>query len=146
MQWVHSKIKHWLTHKQNAITSKSSRSIPLSWLITGFVTILTRRVSLVEQELLTLPDHLSSPTILSGVRVTWSLLLYVCFVNRCLSFCTFSFGHCAVCSSSIYRFGNPFGIFKLLLLVNFISFLIDSALYLNSVILTNAPNQSDYAN
>jgi hypothetical protein len=28
----------------------------------------------------------------SGVRVTGSLVLYVCFVDRCLSFCTFSFG------------------------------------------------------
>jgi hypothetical protein len=24
--------------------------------------------------------------------------------DRCLSFCTFSFGHCVVCSSSIYGF------------------------------------------
>jgi hypothetical protein len=29
------------------------------------------------------------------------------FVDRCLSFCTFSFGHCVVCSSSIYRFWLP---------------------------------------
>jgi hypothetical protein len=36
-----------------------------------------------------------------GARITRSLVLYVCFVDRCLSFCTFSFGHCAVCSSSI---------------------------------------------
>jgi len=42
--------------------------------------------------------------VFSGVRVTWSLVLYVCFVDRCLSFCTFSFGHCVVCSSSIYGF------------------------------------------
>ena len=34
----------------------------------------------------------------------YSLVLYVCFVGRCLSFCTFSFGHCVVCSSSIYGF------------------------------------------
>jgi hypothetical protein len=58
----------------------------------------------VEQELLILPVHLSSPTVFSGVRVTQSLVLYVCFVGRCLSFCTFSFGHCVVCSSSIYGF------------------------------------------
>jgi hypothetical protein len=51
-----------------------------------------------------------------GVRVTRSLVLYVCFVDRCLSFCTFSFGHCVVCSSSIYGFWlPPFGIFKLFL-------------------------------
>jgi len=36
-----------------------------------------------------LPDHLSSPPIFSGVRVTRFLVLCVCFVDRCLSFCTF---------------------------------------------------------
>jgi hypothetical protein len=59
---------------------------------------------MVEQELPTLPEHLSSPPVFSGIRVTRSLVLYVCFVDRCLSFCTFSFGHCVVCSSSIYGF------------------------------------------
>ena len=57
---------------------------------------------LVEQELLTLPEPLSSPPVFSGVRVTRSLVLCVCCVERCLSFCTFSFGHCVVCSSSTY--------------------------------------------
>ena len=42
----------------------TSRSFPHSWLITGFVPRLTQRVSLVEQELLTLPEHLSSPPVL----------------------------------------------------------------------------------
>ena len=46
----------------------------------------------------------SSSPVFSGVRVTRSLVLYVCFVDRCLSFCAFSFGHCVVCSSSIYGF------------------------------------------
>ena len=74
------------------------------WLITGFITRLTQCVPLVKQELLTLPEHLS---------VTQFLVLCVCFVDRCLSFCTFSFGHCVICSSSIYRFWlPPFGIFK----------------------------------
>ena len=54
--------------------------------------------------LLTLPEYMSSPPVFSAVRVTRSLVLYVCFVDRCLSFCTFSFGHCVVCSSSIYGF------------------------------------------
>jgi hypothetical protein len=79
-------------------------SMLLIRIIQNILTRLTRRVPLVEQELLTLPWHLSSPTIFSGVRVTRSLVLCVCFVDRCLSFCTFSFGHCIVCSSSIYRF------------------------------------------
>jgi hypothetical protein len=51
----------------------------------GFLTRLTRRVPLVEQELLTFPEHLSSPSVFSGVRVTRSLVLCVCFVDRCLS-------------------------------------------------------------
>jgi hypothetical protein len=45
---------------------------------------------------------LSSSLVFSGIRITWSLVLCVCYVDRCLSFCTFSFGHCVVCSSSIY--------------------------------------------
>jgi hypothetical protein len=47
-------------------------------------------VSPVEQELLTLPEHLGSPLVFSGVRVTRYLVLYVCFVDRCLSFNIFS--------------------------------------------------------
>ena len=43
----------------------------------GFVIRLTRQVSLVEQELLTLPKHLSLPPVFSEVRVTRSLVLYI---------------------------------------------------------------------
>jgi len=81
----------------------TSQSFPHSWLITGFVTRLTLRVPLLEQELFTLPEHINSPPVFSVVRVIRSLVLF-CFVDRCLSFCTFSFGQCVVCSSSIYGF------------------------------------------
>ena len=40
---------------------------------------------LVEQELPTLPEHPSSSPVFSRVRVTRSLVLYVCFVDGCLS-------------------------------------------------------------
>ena len=63
-------------------------------------------IQTVLQELHTLPEHLNSPPVFSGVRVTRSLVLYLCFVDRCLSFCTFSFGHCVVCSA-IYGFWLP---------------------------------------
>ena len=59
--------------------------------------------------MLTLPVHLISSLVFSGVRVTRSLVLYVCFVDRYLSFCPFSF---------LLRFTDsdyPFGIFKLFL-------------------------------
>jgi hypothetical protein len=39
----------------------------------GFVTRLTQRVSLVERELLTLPEHQSSLPVFSGVR-GWEML------------------------------------------------------------------------
>ena len=67
----------------------------------------------MEQELLTFPEHLSSPPVFSGVHVTLSLVLCVMFVDLCLIFCTFSFGHCVVCPSSIMDSDYPFGIFKL---------------------------------
>ena len=70
-------------------------------------TRLTRQLPLVEQQLLTLPEHMSSSPVFNGVRVTQSLVLCICFVDRCLSFCTFSFGHCVVCSSLIYWFWLP---------------------------------------
>jgi hypothetical protein len=43
------------------------------------------------------------------------LALCVCFVDRCLSFCPFCFGHCVVCSSSIYGFWLPLGYCQTLL-------------------------------
>ena len=64
----------------------------------------------------TLPEHPSLPPIFSGVRVTRSLLIYVCFGYRCLSFCTFSFGHCVLLFFfDIWILVAPFGIFKLFL-------------------------------
>ena len=57
--------------------------------------------------LIVLPEHMSSPPVFNGVRVTRSLVLYVCFVDRCLSFCTFSFVDCVVFTSSIYGFWLP---------------------------------------
>ena len=53
--------------------------IPNLWFITGFVTRLKRRVSLVEQELLTLPNHLSSP---SGS--CYSIFSFICMFCRSL--------------------------------------------------------------
>ena len=93
----------------------TSRSFPHSRLITGFVARLTRRVPLMEQELLTLREYMSSPPVFCGVRFTRYLVLCVCFVDRCLSFCPFSFGHCIVCPL-IYGFWLPLWFFKTLLI------------------------------
>ena len=71
---------------------------------------------IVEQELLTLPKHLSSTPIFSCVHVTRSSVLCVCFVDRCLSFGTFPFGYCVFCCSSNYGFWLPFWYLQALLM------------------------------
>jgi hypothetical protein len=45
----------------------------------------------VEQELLTLPEHHEFTPVFIRVRVTRSLVVCVCFVDRCFSFCIFFF-------------------------------------------------------
>ena len=57
--------------------------------------------------LLTLLEYLRSSSVFSGGFVTRSLVLCVCFVFRCLSFCPFSLGHCVVCPFSMYGFWLP---------------------------------------
>ena len=88
----------------------------LLFILAGFVTRETRRISLVEQERFTLPEHLSSSPVFSGVRFARSFVFCV-LLDRCLSVCPFSFGHCVVCLSSIARFlYYPVGISKLFLM------------------------------
>ena len=70
-------------HGYVPIVVNTSWSFPHSWLITGFVTRLTRGVSLVEQELTILPGHMSSPPVFSGACVNRSLVLCVCSVDGC---------------------------------------------------------------
>jgi hypothetical protein len=53
-------------HKYVPLVVNTSRSFPRSRLITGFVTRLTQQVLLLEEELLTLMEHLSSPPFLVG--------------------------------------------------------------------------------
>jgi hypothetical protein len=118
-----SKLLKWKTIKIQHCQNSSNMFSVYTWLITGFVTRLIRWVPLVEQELLTLPEHLSSPPVFSGVRVTRSLVLYVCFVDLCLSFCTFSFGHCVVCSSS-YGFWLPLWYLQTLLHVKCLPYIL----------------------
>ena len=64
----------WYFHGYLPPVVGTSRSFLHSWLITRFVTRLTRWVPLVKQELLTLPGHMSPPPVVSGVRVTRSLV------------------------------------------------------------------------
>jgi len=66
-------------------------SCPIPPYFTGFVTRLIRRAPLVEQELLTHPEHLSSLPVLSGARVTRSLDLCVMFCRSLFVLLSFLF-------------------------------------------------------
>ena len=55
------------------------RCFPHTWLIIGFVTRVTRRVTREEQELLTFPEHMRSSSVFSGVRVIGSFAFCVIF-------------------------------------------------------------------
>ena len=79
----------WNDHGYVPLVVNTSRSFPHSWFIIGFVTRLTRQVLLVEQELLTLLEHLSSPSDFSGVLVTRSC--FMCMFCRSLFILLFFF-------------------------------------------------------
>jgi hypothetical protein len=66
-------------------------------------------------------EHLSSFPVFSGV---WSLDWCICFVYHCLSFWTFSFGHCVVCSSLIYRLWIPLWYLQTFLSVGLTTFVL----------------------
>jgi hypothetical protein len=70
---------------------------------------------MTQSELLTLPEHLSSPPVFSRVRVTRSLVLYVCFL---IVVCPFVLFLLSIVLSIFLRYTDsdcPFGIFKLFL-------------------------------
>ena len=92
--WIKWNILVGNVHGYVPLIVNTSRSCPHSF--TEFVTRLTRSVPLAGQEMPTLPEHRNPPLSFSGVHVTRSLVLYAYFVDRCLSFCTFSVGHCVV--------------------------------------------------
>jgi hypothetical protein len=58
-----------------------SRPFPHAWLITKSVTKLTRRVSLVEQELSTFLEHNSSPSVSSGGS-SYLIFSFMCLFCR----------------------------------------------------------------
>jgi len=95
----------------------TSLSFPHSWLIDGFVLRVQWRVPLVEQELLTLLEHLNSPLpVFSGVRVAQLFVFYVMFCRSL--FVLLFFFLLAIVLFGLLRFTDydyHFGIFKLFL-------------------------------
>ena len=58
-------------------------------------------------------EHLSSSLVFSGVRVTRSLILCVCFVDRCLSFVLFLMANVLSVFLRYTDSDYPFSVFKL---------------------------------
>jgi hypothetical protein len=99
-------------HGYVPLVVNTSQSFPHSRLITGFVTRLTRRVPLAEQELLTLLDHLNSPPVFSE---DYSIFSFICMFCRSF-FVLLYFFLLAIVLSVLLRYtvsDCPFGIFKL---------------------------------
>jgi len=95
-------------HGYDPLVISTYLSFPHSWLITGFVTRVIWRMSLVEKELLALLKNMSSPLGFSGVRVARPL-------GFCMVFCRSLFVHFpSTIVVSLLLFidsGYPFGIF-----------------------------------
>ena len=108
-----SDIKFYCENGSVPLVVSTSRSFPRSKLIIGFVTRLTRWVPLVEQDLYTLTENVSSSPVFSVVLVTRSLVLRVTFCRSLL------FLFLLVIVLSVFlRLANydyPFDIFKLFL-------------------------------
>jgi hypothetical protein len=68
--------------------------------------LLTRRISQSDWNIQIKLNYLKLDLRNCTIFSVGCLLVAAC-VNRCLSFCTFSFGHCIVCSSSIYGLRLP---------------------------------------
>ena len=61
-----------------------------------FLSFYSSTVPLVEQELLPIPKHLSSLPVLVRFALLNNQFSVLCFIDHCLSFCLFTFGHCIV--------------------------------------------------
>ena len=75
---------------------------PLSWLVTEFVTAVTRRMPLVQQEMRSLQEHLSSPPVISCCFFV--VALSSVFLCNIFVFCLYCFSYCIVCLSTYDSF------------------------------------------
>ena len=74
-------LMQYLSHKWPRICSTCSKHFPVLslWLIIGFVTRLTQRVPLIQQELLALPEQLSSLPVLRWDSC-YSIIRFMCML------------------------------------------------------------------
>ena len=100
----------WYTQGFNCNGHQSEQHDPLRWQTSNYNTRTIRhppKLTLVERNCLPFWRTEVHPQVLVGFVLLTPLVVCVCFEDRCLSFCPFSFGHCVVCPSSIYGFWLP---------------------------------------
>ena len=85
-------------HRYVPLVLNTFRSFPHSWLIARFVTRVTWQVPLVEQELLTLAEHLSSPPVFSEISC-YSIFSFMCMFCRSLFVLLYFFSWSLCCPS-----------------------------------------------
>jgi hypothetical protein len=102
---LYTKLFRSMTLKSSRNYISSCWSFPHSWILTGFVTIVTRKVSLQE--------HMGSPTVLSAVRFGRSLVFCVVFLRALFVLLFFFWPLCCLSLFNSQILITPFGIFKL---------------------------------
>ena len=109
IHWIHNKPRHmaleiqvlaWDMDKMWQVFLVNRIQSQYAWYTSTYINSMLSPLTLDSyipasgevlwsRKLPTLPEHLSSPPVFSGVRVTRSLVLCVCFVDGCLSFLSF---------------------------------------------------------
>jgi hypothetical protein len=119
-----SKSKHWLVRNQDNEYSEWSDMIThgllLQWACNRKSVISSNAIRFLHYCGTGTAHPSGAPefkSVFIVVRITQSLALCVCFVDRCLSLCTLSFCHCVVCSSSIYGFWLPLWYLQIVLVI-----------------------------
>jgi hypothetical protein len=106
-------IRRWICHsnRKTCKTLLSNKSVTTSMHVNGIISygdIFETYVSFSSSNCSPFRCTWVHPPVFSGIRVTRSLVLCVWFVDRCLSFCPFSFGHYV---PIILRFTNSYHLF-----------------------------------
>ena len=90
-------------------------SFPHSWIAITLVAKVTPRLSLVEQELLTLPGQMRYLWFLGCSCCSIFMFSVYYFVYNCSIFCPFSHCHCLIYASSVDRFWSSLSYFQTIL-------------------------------
>ena len=113
LDWKATLFKSLHRHHENYLYLEENGKAHDKTINCWFQWVVFTIITLGEQEWLTLQQHPSSRPVVRGVRVTRSLVLYVCFVDLVCPFVRFLL---AIVLSVLLRYTDsdcPLGIFKL---------------------------------